>query len=251
MKKQVATHFSRAADSYAAAADVQSEAAARCASRVPEGCYRLAVEIGAGGGILTGLLRERVRWDRYLGLDIAGGMLVPAAADGPGEMLAVADGEAAPVASGVADLVVSASTMQWYADPAASLPANLVLLKPGGWFSICLFVRGTLGELAEASEATGFGSVLEMAGAETYPPILEGIAGIEFSQELVEDVRVYPTVRDFLRRLQQTGATCTAGKRAFSRQRWEAFRQFYEEHYATPDGVRATYRILYLWGQRL
>jgi len=251
MKKQVATHFSRAGSTYADAADVQLAAASRCASLVPEGAYPLAVEIGAGGGVLTRLLRRRVSWERYVGLDIARGMLVPEAASGLGEMLVVADGETLPLAENRADLVASASTLQWYADPVRSLPANLRLLRPGGRFALCLFVRGTLAELAEASAETGFGSVLEMSAGDRYVEILEGTPGIEFRAEEASDVRVYDSAREFLRGLQLTGATCTAGKRAFSRERWEGFRRFYETRFAVPGGVRASYRILYLWGRRV
>lgn len=251
MKKRVATHFSRAGSTYAAAADVQREVAAHCAALVPEGRYPLTVEIGAGGGLLTGLLRPGVSWDGYLGLDIAPGMLVPSAVSGPGEALLVADGEAVPLREGVADLLVSASTLQWYADPAVSLPANLRLLKPGGRFALCLFVRGTLDELAEVSAETGFGSVLEMPEAGLYGEILAAEAGIECSQQIIDYVRGYPSARAFLQQLQSTGATCTAGKRAFSRHRWEAFRDLYEHRFATAGGVRATYRVLFLWGRRL
>ncbi|MBU1002908.1 MAG: methyltransferase domain-containing protein [Proteobacteria bacterium] len=250
MKKRVATHFSRAGSTYAAAADVQREAAVHCAGLVPKGRYPVTVEIGAGGGLLTDLVRSRAGWQCYLGLDIAPGMLVPTAVTGLGETLLVADGEAAPLREGVADLLVSASTLQWYADPAVSLPANLRLLKSGGRFALCLFVRGTLAELAQASAETGFGSVLDMPGAGLYPEILAAEPGIEYSQRVIEYVREYPSVRAFLKQLQSTGATCTAGKRAFSRDRWEAFRELYEARFATAGGVRATYRVLFLWGRR-
>ncbi|BBD08058.1 methyltransferase domain-containing protein [Desulfovibrio ferrophilus] len=250
MKKQVATHFSRAGSTYAAAADVQREVAAHCAGLVPVGHYPVAVEIGAGGGLLTQQVRSHATWERYLGLDIARGMLVPSAVSGPGEALIVADGEAAPLREESADLLISASTMQWYASPRISLPANLRMLKPGGRFALCLFVRGTLAELEATSTETGFGSVLEMPDTDLYTSILDAEKGIECSHRVTDYVREYPDARSFLRQLQFTGATCTAGKRAFSRQRWESFRQLYECRYASGCGVRATYRVLFLWGRR-
>lgn len=250
MKRRVATHFSRAAETYAEAAEVQREVARACAGAVPHGDYGLAVEIGAGGGLLTELLRGRCSWRRYLGLDVAPGMLARLRPAGPHESLLVADGEAAPLAPGRADLLVSASTMQWYRAPERSIPENLALLAPGGVFSLAIFVEGTLAELARVSAETGFGSFLPMRPAARYASIVGAVPGLEFAWRELSVTREYPTVREALRRLQHTGATCTGAARAYAPSRWKAFARRYEELYGGQGGVRASYRAVLLWGRR-
>lgn len=250
MKKQVATHFSRAGETYARAADVQAVVARQCAGLLPKAHHPVAVEIGAGGGVFTDALRKRHTWDSYIGIDIAPGMLRPLA-NRRDEILVAADGESAPLGEGVADLLVSASTMQWYVDPWRSIPANLRLLKPGGRFALALFVRGTLAELARVSRETGFGSVMPLAPFDDYLDILRATPGIRFAHQTLRHVRHYPTVREFLRRLQETGATCTARKRPFSRQTWQAFQSRYADLFGDGHSVRSTYRVLYLWGERV
>jgi malonyl-CoA O-methyltransferase len=250
MKKRVATHFNRAGETYAQAADVQAEVARACAGLLPKAHSPLAVEIGAGGGVFTNALRARQTWDRYIGLDIAHGMLRPLARHAS-ELLVAADAEAAPLNEGIADLVVSASTMQWFENPRRSVPACLRLLRPGGRFALAVFVRGTLAELGRVSNETGFGTIRPLLPADDYQDILCAMPDVRFGFQTMRMVRTYPSVREFLRRLQHTGATCTERKRPFSRQAWQAFESRYAERYGDGTCVRSTYRVLYLWGERL
>ncbi|WP_461210495.1 methyltransferase domain-containing protein [Desulfocurvus sp. DL9XJH121] len=249
MKKRVALHFSRAGETYARAADVQREVAGQCAALLPAGHFPLAVEIGAGGGVFTEALAERLSWDRYVGLDIAPGML-RAAAPRAEALYVAGDGEAAPLAPGRADLLVSSSTMQWYERPEHSLPANLRLLRLGGRFAIGMFVRGTLAELARVSRETGFGSVAPLPDVRDILAILSLMRDVRYGFQTVSYARTYPSVREFLRRIQETGATSTQRKRPFSRERWRAFQERYADLFGEGGGVRSTYRVLYLWGER-
>ena len=52
-------------------------------------------------------------------------------------------------AEGVYDLIISASTIQWFADPRAFFRHAARLLRPGGCLLISTFVKGNLGELDE------------------------------------------------------------------------------------------------------
>jgi malonyl-CoA O-methyltransferase len=250
MKKRVATRFSRAAESYAGAARAQAEVARACAAALPAGPCGLAVEIGAGGGLLTELARERCAWSRYVALDIAPGMLARLPLRGPHEAALVADGEAAPLRPGRADLLLSASAMQWYRDPWRSIPANLELLAPGGAFALALFVEGTLAELARASAETGFGSVLPLRPAREYVNLLASLPGVAFQWRELEAAHTAPSVREALAGLRRTGATATPAPRAHAPARWRAFTRRYEELFPVPGGVRVSYRAVLLWGRR-
>jgi malonyl-CoA O-methyltransferase len=250
MKKRVAARFSRAAESYEGAALAQAEVARACAAALPAGPSGLAVEIGAGGGLLTGLARARCAWSGYVGLDIAPGMLARLALRGPREVALVADGEAAPLRPGRADLLLSSSTMQWYRDPWRSIPANLELLAPGGAFALALFVEGTLAELARVSAETGFGSVLPLRPGREYADILARTPGVRFDWRELETAQTAPTVRAALDGLRRTGATATPAPRAHAPARWRAFARRYAELFAVPGGVRVSYRAVLLWGRR-
>lgn len=248
MKKQVATFFSRAGSTYARSAGVQAVVARDCAGRVPEQSYGLVVEIGAGGGVLTRVLRDRIGARCYVAVDIASGMLGAVASEA-GVCPVVADGESMPLCDGAADLLVSSSTMQWYDAPERSLPRNLALLKDGGTFSVSLFVAGTLTELAQSSAATGFGSVYALPEAERFLSVLENVPGITYQHVVSDYVWEYPSPREFLRNLKQTGVNYTQSKRAFSRRAYARFLEHYAAHHASANGVRASYRVLSFWGQ--
>ena len=250
MNNRGAPRFRRAAETTGGAAQPPAGGAGAGATALPAGPCGLAVEIGAGGGLLTELARARCAWSRYVGLDIAPGMLARLALRGPHEAALVADGEAAPLRPGRADLLLSASTMQWYRDPWRSIPANLELLAPGGAFALALFVEGTLAELARASAETGFGSVLPLRPAREYAAILGAAPGIAFQWREWDSVQVAPTVREVLAGLRRTGATATPAPRAHAPARWQAFARRYAELFAVPGGVRVTYRAALLWGRR-
>ncbi|NJB67158.1 malonyl-CoA O-methyltransferase [Desulfobaculum xiamenense] len=251
MKRLVAAFFSRAGASYCEAARVQREAARDCVSAVPGGHHGVVVEIGTGQGMATAMLRASISFERYVGLDIAPGMLAAMTERGPRELHVVADGECPPLTEGCADLLVSSSTMQWYRDPARSIPANLRLLRPGGAFSFSIFVEGTLSELAQASRLSGFGDVVHLRSAQEYEWIVDGVPGVECESRLWEVRERYATVRDLLRTLKRSGVTGAGAGRAFSRRCYENFETTYRRLHGDADGVAATWRVLYLWGRRV
>lgn len=246
--RQVAASFSRAGTTYSRAARIQRRAAFDCADAVPLGHYPVTVEIGTGCGVLTDFLRPHVMWDTYIGCDIAPGMLAAMPRPCGGEHLVVADGEEVPLHPGQADLLVSASTMQWYRDPARSIPANLRLLRPGGRFSFVIFVAGTLAELAQVSRETGFGHVVPMRDAQEYEWIISGTPGVTCQTRVWDAQMRYPSVRDFLRELKRTGVTGAGAGRAFSRSRYTAFCRRYEELCGGGTEVVASWRMLFVSG---
>ncbi|WP_187170446.1 methyltransferase domain-containing protein [Salidesulfovibrio onnuriiensis] len=251
-KERISRSFDRAHASYVRYASVQAEAARACADLIPPGRYGSILEIGAGGGVLTHPAARRFGHDRYVAVDIAPRMLESidvSQLDNP--ELVVADGEHLDFEPGAFDLLLSSSTMQWYAHPGESIPANLGLLRPGGRFSLSIFVRGSLCELAEACAATGFGSMLSMRPAGYYVSLLEGMDGLRFQWEVREHVSVHGSVREFLKAHQATGATATQRKKPARPKAYREFIRFYETRFSVPGGVRATSQVLHLWGQRL
>ncbi|EHJ46101.1 Methyltransferase type 11 [Solidesulfovibrio carbinoliphilus subsp. oakridgensis] len=247
MKRPLQRRFEQAAATYEAAAQVQRLVAARLAALCPATLGAPVLEIGAGSGLLTRALLPRTRGP-YLALDLAPGMLARAAM--PGARKVAADGERPPFRDGAFAFLASASAMHWYADPAASIPADLRLVRPGGGFAIALYVEGTLAELAEAAAATGFGSVYPMRPAAFYRELFAAIPGIEWSMEEARQVVTHESVPTLLRSLKGAGVTHTEGRRAGSPARYREFRKYYAERFGTVEGMPASYAVLYCCGRR-
>lgn len=94
---------------------------------------RRILDVGCGTGSLLDALHA---WGRapsvYVGLDLSAGMLREARGTHPGAGLARAEAGALPVASAAFDLVVSASSLHDWPDPAAGLREMRRALAPDG-----------------------------------------------------------------------------------------------------------------------
>lgn len=247
MTHAIRRRFDRAGASYETVAVAQRQVAAAVAARCPDRLSGPVLEIGAGSGLLTRLLTPRLTGGCYAALDISPGMLIHAAM--PDAAKVAADGESPPFRPGTFHFLASASAMQWYTDPARSLPADLALLGPGGEFVLALFVEGTLAELAEASRETGFGSVHPMRPAASYRQVLSGLPGLTVTQEETVLCVSHPTVVALLKSLKGAGVTHTPGRKVPSAARYRDFTHYYQERFATPDGVRASYAVAYFRGR--
>jgi len=247
MTHAIRRRFDRAGASYETVAVAQRRVAADVAARCPDRLSGPVLEIGAGSGLLTRLLVPRLTGGCYVALDLSPGMLVHAAM--PGADQVAADGEMPPFLPGSFGFLASASAMQWYADPARSLPIDLALLRPGGAFALAIFTEGTLAELAEASRNTGFGSVHPMRPAEYYRAVLAGLPGIEFSFEEVVHTVAHASVVALLKSLKGAGVTHTPGRKVPSATRYRDFTRYYQERFATADGVGASYAVAYFRGR--
>ncbi len=241
-------YFNRAGATYLQEAKIQQEAARECAVRVPGKYYPRVLEIGAGGGLLTGQCLDRIQAGLYLAMDISLPMLKLIPRDRT--VLLRADGEHPPFKKAVFDLLVSASVMQWYSKPPQGLLENLELLKKGGRFSISLFVSGTFRQMQEISSRSGFGSVYPLPGEEEYLSRLQE-SGMDFGFQTREYTRYFPSVPEFLKSHRRTGARYTLNRPSFGKKTYSRFCREYERIYGQDGWIPVDYRVLYIWGKKI
>ncbi|MCF6470959.1 class I SAM-dependent methyltransferase [Nonomuraea sp. MG754425] len=139
--KDLGRGFDRVADAYDAARPSYPDDVYRALTEVSgidlDGAT--TVDVGAGTGILTHALRAR--GSHVIAVDPGEAMLarLVAKTTGPGGPrlgAVLADGNALPLADGVADLVTYAQSWHWL-DPASSIGEARRVLRPGGVIAGC------------------------------------------------------------------------------------------------------------------
>lgn len=212
-KRDVAASFSRAAAAYDGAAHLQRTVGARLLDnldRVP-GQPENVLDLGCGTGQFAAELRQRFPGARYLGLDIAAGMVAHArrrcaASNGGGDWL-VADAEALPLATASVDLVFSSLALQWCQRPAHIFAELARVLRPGG---ICVFT--SLGPRSLCELRAAWAAVDARQHVNSFLPGAElaaaarRVPGLRLDMASSEISLQYAGVRELLAELKALGA---------------------------------------------
>jgi malonyl-CoA O-methyltransferase len=215
---------------------------------------RCILEIGCGTGYLTQLLRQANAEARLVCLDLDAALL-QAARDrlGPeaGVSFLVADGEGS--IRGEYDLVIANATFQWFTQPGETLAAYYRSLAPGGTLAFSTLGPGTFQELA--GSLTQAARSLNLTGApripaqdfgdqETWSLRLHqaGFSQVQVCREMI--TTTFPTVRDFLKALQATGAT-NPTPRAFSPRLLTAAIKAYQTTYERTGTIPVSYEVIW------
>jgi len=219
VKQGIRRNFARRAQSYDRHAIMQRLMAQSLVAVVGERLAqaRRILEIGCGTGYLTSLLRQANGEARLVALDLDAALVAAARrrlGPGAGVSWLVADGEA-PI-RGEYDLIIANATFQWFTHPEETLAAYYRNLAPGGVLAFSTLGPRTFQELAEALNraarslnlpvtppipAQGFGD------RETWAHRLyrAGFPKAGLAREMV--TATFPSVKEFLKALQATGAT--------------------------------------------
>jgi malonyl-CoA O-methyltransferase len=257
-KRRVSSAFSRSAALYDARASVQRQVRERVLALLAEAAPRArrALDVGAGTGALLARLAEERPALRTAAVDLAPGMCAAARAAAPRALVAAADAEALPFRDGAFDLVVSTSTFQWLPRLGPALGEARRVLCPGGVLGVALFGARTLLEL-RASWRAAAGPAAEVR-THAFPARRDleqalAAAGLRARTLLEEDlVEWHADARAVLRALKEVGASSAVPGRAGLGGRaavLEMLRRYDEDH-AGPDGVPATYHVVYAVAER-
>ncbi|PZD96341.1 malonyl-[acyl-carrier protein] O-methyltransferase BioC [Paenibacillus sambharensis] len=224
------------------------------------------LEIGCGTGFLTGKLAAGA-YRSVTALDLAPSMLEAAGqrtAGLPADIrFVLADVErwaAEPAREAEYDLIVSSACFQWLEHPAGTLGHLRGLLRPGGMLAFATFGPGTFRELHEAFARTyaALGLKPERHGLSFREPeewqadlINAGFSRVRF--ERFEQAELYTSVPEFLHAVKGVGASVSeaAGRPGLGSRRLflDMFRR-YEERYGAPEGITATYELVYFQAEQ-
>jgi malonyl-CoA O-methyltransferase len=249
----MARSFSVASNGYDAAANLQSRVREELLSRLSglQISPRDIVDLGAGTGAATVLLKRRFRRARVVAADVAPGMLQVAGQRSrfwrPIHCLH-ADARSLPMADASVDLVYSNLMLQWVDPLDMALSEIARVLRPGGLLLASSFGPETLNELrgawAEADDAVhvnrfvdmhDFGSALQRAGFAE--PVLD----------VDRHVLHYAQVADLMRQLKAIGAhNVNAGRARGLTGRGQLTKMMAAyERARTERGLPATYQVVY------
>jgi malonyl-CoA O-methyltransferase len=249
-RSRVRQSFRRGLVSYHAGASVQARIARHLSAMLAEhagSSFERVFEFGCGTGHLTRALTENhdisELWLNDLVPDCAGAAL--AAVCGTPRVRFQAGDVHSVELPGVADLIASASTVQWIEDQPRLLARLSGQLAEGGWLALSGFGSAQFHELA------AMGST---AGAPGYRDAEEWDAILPADMELVavhqtRIIRYFDTARDVLRHLRETGVNGNA-QGGWTRARLAGFEAEYEARFRSDEGLTLTYDPVWILARK-
>jgi len=209
-KEDVAESFSRAASHYDSVAVLQRDVGRQLLSRLDDLRVdpSMILDLGCGTGFFRPDLQRRYPGARYLGLDLAQGMVEYARGrcDAGGSWL-VGDAEALPLAANSVDLVFSSLAVQWCGRLQHLFAELARVLRPGGY---CVFT--SLGPETLCELRSSWAAVDAHQHVNTFLPRTEletaarAVPGIQLSLESERFAMRYQRVRELLDELKTLGA---------------------------------------------
>ena len=219
------------------------------------------LDVGTGTGSLLERLHSRYPDAVLTGVDIAYNMCLRAQQKmGAACHVVNGDAECLPFRTGVFDLAVSASALQWVADLSAAIRELHRVVRPGGGISLAFFCEGTLGELqhcfrdAVGGYATGSSSqktsrLHGFRSADEVKSILSEMELESFVVTVETEVDWYDDLHSLLRSIKNIGAGTVSGGSGGGLG-WRGILQetsrLYRERYGKDGRIPATYKVLYL-----
>lgn len=257
-KRDVARSFSRAANTYDDAADVQKIIGSALAALLPRetALVQRSLDLGCGTGLSTQELERNYPDADHVGLDLAEGMLQYAASRGhaPAAKWVGGDAEHLPVQSACVDLVFSNLSLQWCRDLHKAASEAFRVLRPGGYLLFSTLGPATLTELRGAWEQVDQHVHVNsfLSSEQIRQAILR--SGLEVERlDTSQIVMPYQQFTHLARDLKSIGAHNVNQGRATGltgRARIRALEAAYEMHRDAEGMLPATYEAIYVLARK-
>ena len=240
-KQQIARRFTRALPVYEQHAAAQIRIAEKLASDIQalRRDYGCALEIGCGSGVYTRLLQTSLNVAHWHINDLC----PECAANIKADRFLPGDIEAIELPSSY-DLITSASTFQWLAEPDRLLQKLNACLKAGGILAFNTFDPDNLHQI---KALTGAG--LHYPDAAHWTALLRKNGFDLLASEAQTITLWFDDARQILSHLKHTGVTATA-QQHWTRTRLQAFSEDYRRRYQQNGRLPLTYTPLYFIAEK-
>ncbi|MDA0578252.1 MAG: methyltransferase domain-containing protein [Verrucomicrobia bacterium] len=235
-QNHVVPNFDRAALRYDTHAATQSALAAELAQWItPEERHGQAIEFGAGTGLFTQHMHPW--YGPYIATDPAPQMVARGRLRCPTTTWQEARADSPQIAEPT-NWIFACNLLQWLPAPETTLRDWRRQLAPGGRIAAAIFVHGTLAELQSVLPDA---PTLPWKSAEAWQSCITH-AGFRIERaETWERIDTHPSARVVLRALHAMGL---APQRAVGVGSLRNALRNYDQRFATPAGVRVTWRAL-------
>jgi malonyl-CoA O-methyltransferase len=255
-KTRIAQQFSRAANNYNSAADVQLDIAFDALAYLPLH-YKSGLDIGCGTGRISQQLSTRC--DKLVALDLAFGMLTYAqqnnvAAD-PSICWLQGDADCLPIADDSIDMLFSSMVLQWADNPQKVMSEIARVMASGSNAILAIMCDGSFSELNESWKSIDSQRhVNNFVSAQTWANAAVS-QGLQVNMQEKQYVTRHADIRQLLSSIKSIGANVVLTdqksatsdtKQVFNRQTLQHLETFYQQKYAENMQLPLTYQVCFL-----
>jgi len=258
-KSRIAQQFSRAANTYNSAADVQLDIAFDAMAYVPSH-YKSGLDIGCGTGRISQQLATRC--DNLVAIDLAFGMLAYAKQNNlvgdPSICWLQGDADYLPMADNSVDMVFSSMVLQW-SDNQKKVMAEIARVMSSGSHSVlAIMCDGSFNQLNDCWQTIDSERhVNRFASAQTWYNAAKS-QGLQVTMQQKKYVTWHQNIRQLLSSIKSIGANVvltsqysaehnkTKSKNVFNRHTLQYLETYYQQKYAENMQLPLTYQVCFL-----
>jgi malonyl-CoA O-methyltransferase len=273
-KTRIAQQFSRAANTYNSAADVQLDIAFDAMAYVPSHSNN-ALDIGCGTGRISQQLAARC--DNLIAMDLAFGMLAyakqtaaepPNAEHRPTKQSSVAndpsicwlqgDADCLPMADNSVDMVFSSMVLQWSESQQKVMSEITRVMAPGSHAILAIMCDGSFNQLNDSwNSIDSQRHVNDFASAQSWYDAAKS-KGLHVSMQEKQYITWHQSIKHLLSSIKSIGANVllakqdstlpakTASKNVFNRHTLQHLETYYQQKYAENMQLPLTYQVCFL-----
>jgi malonyl-CoA O-methyltransferase len=260
-KIRIAQQFSRAANTYNSAADVQLDIAFDAMAFLPSH-YKSGLDIGCGTGRISQQLSTRC--DKLVAMDLAFGMLAYAQqnnvlADSSISWLQ-GDADSLPLADNTIDMLFSSMVLQWSDNPQKVMSEISRVMSSGSNAILAIMCDGSFSQLNDSwLNIDSQRHVNNFVSAQSWHDAASS-QGLKVNVQEKQYVTWHQDIRKLLSSIKSIGANvvltsqesestvsaCDKSKNSFNRRTLQHLETYYQQKYAENLQLPLTYQVCFL-----